>query len=112
MRYLNPVFATCSGLVVATAGFNALTDMATAAQITPDTRIAAVGAGSQSNPAPKLKEVCSRNHPLQVSRDGTQLALAQGTQQPNLVSSIVQMFCRDVRINTIVVRDYCAVIRE
>ncbi len=116
MRYLTPVFAACSGLVVATAGFNAFIQTATAAQVTSDHRMAAVTTELQVTPAPKVREVCSRNRPLSVSADGTRLASAQTPQgvgqDSGWAANIVQLFCRDVRINTIVVRDYCAVIRE
>jgi hypothetical protein len=54
--------------------------------------------------------VCSRNRPLQSS-DVTKVASANALQGLSLASNIVMLFCRDVRINTIVVHDYCAVIR-
>jgi hypothetical protein len=111
MRYFIPLLSVCSGLAVATAYVNESAQVASATQIKPDTQIAAVSAETTTS-APKTHVTCSRNRPLQVSADGTKIASADLPQSLGLASNIVQLFCRDVRINTIVVRDYCAVVRE
>lgn len=112
MRYFIPLLSVCSGLAVATAYVNESAQVAFATQIKPDTQIAAVSAATPAIAAPKTHVTCSRNRPLQVSADGTTIASADLPQSLRFASSIVQLFCRDVRINTIVVRDYCAVVRE
>jgi hypothetical protein len=110
MRYFIPLLSVCSGLAVATAYVNESAQVASATQLKPDTQIAAVSTETTTS-APKTHVTC-RNRPLQVSADGTKIASADLPQSLRFASNIVQLFCRDVRINTIVVRDYCAVVRE
>ncbi|MGB8697937.1 MAG: hypothetical protein WCD18_00845 [Thermosynechococcaceae cyanobacterium] len=74
-----------------------------------DMRVAAIGLDDASASAPEHRVLCSRR-PLQVSADGTQLMASSPAL--NGFDKLVKLFCRDVRINTIVVRDYCAVLRE
>lgn len=112
MRYFIPLLSICSGLAVATAYINESAQVASAAQINPNTQIAAVSAETTTVSAPKTHVTCSRNRPLRVSEDGTKIASADLPQKLRFASNIVRLFCRDVRINTIVVRDYCAVVRE
>jgi hypothetical protein len=113
MRYFIPLLSVCSGLAVATAYVNESAQVASATQIKPDTQIAAVSSTTAPTVvAPKTHVTCSRNRPLQVSADGTKIASADLPQSLRFASNIVQLFCRDVRINTIIVRDYCAVVRE
>jgi hypothetical protein len=112
MRYFIPLLAMCSGLAVATTSFLDLTQVASAAQVKTDARIAAVSSETKAISAPKTRITCSRNRPLQVSADGTKIASSEIPKGLSLASNIVKLFCRDVRINTIVVRDYCAVVRE
>jgi hypothetical protein len=84
--------------------------IASASEISAGTKIAATTRDAGTTEAAAHKIVCSRNRPLQSS-DVMKVASAGASQGLNLASNIVQLFCRDVRINTIVVRDYCAVIR-
>jgi hypothetical protein len=112
MRYFIPLLSVCSGLAVATAYIGESAQVASAAQINPNTQIAAVSAETATVSKPKTHVTCSRNRPLRVSADGTKIASADLPQRLRFASNIVQLFCRDVRINTIVVRDYCAVVRE
>lgn len=111
MRYFIPLLAACSGLAIATACVSE-SAQASSATIKPSTQIAAVSPEATSVSAPKTHVTCSRNRPLQVSADGTKIASADLPHNLRFASNIVQLFCRDVRINTIVVRDYCAVVRE
>jgi hypothetical protein len=111
MRYLVPMLAACSGIAVAVACVTGTTPMASASEKVADTKIAAAtkDAGTVN---PSTRVVCSRNRPLQFS-NAIEVASSAGVPQGlSLPSNIVQLFCRDVRINTIVVHDYCAVIRE
>jgi hypothetical protein len=111
MRHLVPMLTACSGIAVAIACVAGSTPMASASEKIADTKIAAAtkDAGIVNTPT---HVVCSRNRPLQSS-NAIEVASSGGVSQGlNLPSNIVQLFCRDVRINTIVVHDYCAVIRE
>ena len=111
MRYLFPLLTACSGVAVAITCVASSTPMALASEKVADTKIAAATkeAGTVSAPT---HVVCSRNRPLQSS-NAIEVASSAGVPQVlNLPSNIVQLFCRDVRINTIVIHDYCAVIRE
>jgi hypothetical protein len=112
MRYLFPLLTACSGIAVAVACVAGSTPMASASETVADTKIAAATKDAGTIGASTHKVVCSRNRPLQSS-NAIEVASATGVPQGlSLSSKIVQLFCRDVRINTIVVHDYCAVIRE
>jgi hypothetical protein len=112
MRYLVPMLTACSGIAVAIACVAGPTPMASASERVADTKIAAATTrDAGTNGTSTHKVVCSRNRPLQFS-DSTKIASANAPQESSLASNIIQLFCRDVRINTIVVRDYCAVIRQ
>lgn len=111
MRYLVLMLTAYSGIAVAIACVAGSTPMASASETVADTKIAAATRGAGTNDTSTHKVVCSRNRPLQFS-DSTKIASASAPQEPSLASNIIQLFCRDVRINTIVVRDYCAVIRQ
>jgi hypothetical protein len=109
MHHLISLLILCSGLSVATAYALPL-QAATVPTRGTDTQIAATN--SQVDPSVSSRVVCSRNRPLAVVPENAKVASNVLPQGGVLASSIVQLFCRDVRINTIVVRDYCAVIRE
>jgi hypothetical protein len=96
MRYFLPLLTACSGIAVAAACAIEIAEMT-------------MNAGTADVSAPRV--VCSRNRPIQFS-DVTKVASAGAPSGLSFAANkIVQLFCRDVRINTIVVRDYCAVIR-
>lgn len=110
MRYSIPLLMFCSGLMVATSTLSV--QVAVAGQNKVGTQVVAA-LDSQVSPmsegSTKAKVVCSHNRTLQVSADGTKVAaLPEGL---TWASNIVQLFCREVRINMILVKDYCAVIR-
>jgi hypothetical protein len=110
MRYFLPLLTTCSGIAVA-AACAIETPITLASEPSTSNKIAAVtmAAGTTDASAPRV--VCSRN-PIQSS-DVTKVASAGAPSGLSFAANkIVQLFCRDVRINTIVVRDYCAVIRN
>jgi hypothetical protein len=111
MRHLISLMTLCSGLSVTTAYALPLQAAVAPAQGT-GSRIAAINLAPQVAPADNSRVVCSRNRPLAVVPENAKIASGFAPQVGVLASSIVQLFCRDVRINTIVVRDYCAVIRE
>jgi hypothetical protein len=110
MRYFLPLLTACSGIAVA-AACAIETPITFASEPSPSNKIAAMtmNAGTADVSAPRV--VCSRNRPIQFS-DVTKVASAGAPSGLSFAANkIVQLFCRDVRINTIVVRDYCAVIR-
>jgi hypothetical protein len=109
MRY-SSLLAACSGLALAATCLIPL-QAATAAEI-KGTRIASVGLEAPTAPTNQTKVVCSRNRPLSLSADGVKVASGIAPQSADWTPSIIKLFCRDVRINTIVVRDYCAIIRQ
>jgi hypothetical protein len=76
------------------------------------TQIAAVELEAQNLSSNQTKVVCSRNRPLSLASEGTKVASGIGLQNTDWSSNVIRLFCRDVRINTIVVRDYCALIRQ
>jgi hypothetical protein len=115
MRYLNSLFAAGSGFAVATTllmSFQAVA-VATPAEI-KGTQIAAVERESQPTAVSpdQTKVVCSRNKPLSLNAEGVKVASGIAPQSADWGPNVIRLFCRDVRINTIVVRDYCAVIRN
>jgi hypothetical protein len=111
MRYLIPLLTAYSGVAVALACLTGA-PMASASEPVSSTKVAAATRNASTvDAASDHKVVCSRNRPFQAS-DAMKVASASTPQELSLPSKIVQLFCRDVRINTIVVRDYCAVIRQ
>jgi hypothetical protein len=110
MRSLLPLLTICSGIVIVIACIAESAPIASASETGAKTKIAVAAREARITNASAHKVVCSRNRPLQFS-DTTKVASSGVPQGLNLASNIVQLFCRDVRINTIVVRDYCAVIR-
>ncbi len=114
MRYLNSLFAAGSGFAVAATLLIPFQTAAVANEM-KGTQIAAVGRESQPTTAVSLnqtKVVCSRNKPLSLNAEGVKVASSIAPQSADGVPNVIRLFCRDVRINTIVVRDYCAVIRN
>jgi hypothetical protein len=75
-----------------------------------ETQIASVSLESQPLLTNQTKVVCSRNHPL--ASEGVTVASGIAPQSTDWAPNVIKLFCRDVRINTIVVRDYCALIRQ
>lgn len=115
MRYLNSLFAACSGFAVATTLMMSVQTAAATPSEIKGTQIAAVALESQAAAAVspnQTKVVCSRNKPLSLNAEGVKVASGIAPQSADWLPNVVQLFCRDVRINTIVVRDYCAVIRN
>jgi hypothetical protein len=112
MRYFSTLLLTsCSALAMAIACIAESAPVAFASEPSTSTKIAALTKDDGSIGTTGQKVVCSRNKPLQYS-DVTKVASATDPQKLGLASNIIQLFCRDVRINTIVVTDYCAIIRE
>jgi hypothetical protein len=111
MRYFLPLLTACSGIAVA-AACAIETPIALASEPSISNKIAAMTMDAGTTDDSTSRVICSRNRPIQSS-DVTKVASAGSPSGLSLAASkIVQLFCRDVRINTIVVRDYCAVIRE
>jgi hypothetical protein len=111
MRHLISLLTVCSGLSMAAAYALPLQAAVAPPQAT-NAQITAINLRPQVEPAVNTRVVCRRDHPLAVVPESAKIASNVAPQVGVLASSIVQLFCRDVRINTIVVRDYCAVIRE
>jgi hypothetical protein len=110
MRYTIPLAVACSGLAIAAS--ITPTQTLAAEQIKTNNRIAAALNAQPTSVAESSvrKVICSRNYTLQANPEGTKVAaLPEGL---TWASNIVQLFCRDVRINMIVVKDYCAVVRK
>jgi hypothetical protein len=111
MSRLIALLAACSGLTLATTALIPL-QAATAIENNANTQIAAAGLEPQGASNNQTKVVCSRNRPLSLASEGTKIASSLGLKSAERSPNIIQLFCRDVRINTIVVRDYCALIRQ
>jgi hypothetical protein len=111
MRHFISLLTLFSGLSLTTAYALPLR-AAVALPHETNPQIAAININPLVDPAVNSRVVCSRNRPLAVVPANAKVASNPTSQVGILASSIVQLFCRDVRINTIVVRDYCAVIRE
>jgi hypothetical protein len=111
MRRFISLLAACSGLALATSVLGP-SQIAAATEIKTESQIAAVNLESQAVPSNQTKVVCSRNRPLALRAEGVKVASGISPQGPEWSSNIIKLFCRDVRINTIVVRDYCALIRN
>ncbi len=58
---------------------------------------------------PNTRVVCSPNNPLAGRSD--LLASADVPQRLGLAANAIDIFCRDIRINTIVVRYFCTVLK-
>lgn len=114
MRHFVPLLTACAGTAAAIACLaqapNTLASEPGTSISNASIQIAAVSKETDLTKTSGQKVICSRNRPLQSSDFG-KLA-ANLPERLSLASNIVQLFCRDVRINTIVVRDYCAVIRS
>jgi hypothetical protein len=114
MRYLNSLCAACSGFAVATTLLISFQAAAATPTEMKGTQIAAVE--KESQPAAispnQTRVVCSRNKPLSLTAEGVKVASGIAPTSADWLPNVIQLFCRDVRINTIVVRDYCAVIRN
>ncbi len=113
MRYLNSLFVAGSGFAVAATLLISFQAAAVATEM-KGTQIAAVEQESQPTAVSpdQTKVVCSRNKPLSLNAEGVKVASGIAPQSADWVPNVIRLFCRDVRINTIVVRDYCAVIRN
>lgn len=61
---------------------------------------------------PGQQVICSTVNPLAGKVDGDTLAKTGVPDNLELASNILDIFCRDVRINTIVVRHYCTVVQK
>jgi hypothetical protein len=61
---------------------------------------------------PGQQVICSTSNPLAGKVDGDTLAKSGIPEDMELAAGILDIFCRDVRINTIVVRHYCTVVRK
>jgi hypothetical protein len=113
MRHYISLLAACSGLALTTTILvPSQTATATENKAAAVTQIAAVGLETQNLPSNQTKVVCSRNRPLSFTSEGTKVASGIGLKSTDWSSNVIRLFCRDVRINTIVVRDYCALIRQ
>jgi hypothetical protein len=110
MRHFFYLTAACSGLALATT----LLMPSQAATVTKNKTETQVSVGLESNTVPsnQTKVVCSHNRPLAFNTEGAKIASGIAPQSTDLAPNIINLFCRDVRINTIVVRDYCALIRQ
>lgn len=111
MRHFILSLAACSGFAIAIT-FSEPFNAANAMDNKVDSQISSVGSEAQSIPANQTKVVCSRNHPLSLNAGGVKVASAIASQSEDWFPNVIKLFCRDVRINTIVVRDYCAVVRQ
>jgi predicted RNA methylase len=112
MRYFVPLLTACSGLAVAIACVAQSASFASAVEPSASfTKVAAARQNMAMTDNSARQVVCSRNRVSQLKGpDNT--VFANVPEGLSLTSNIVELFCRDVRINTIVVRDYCAVIRH
>jgi hypothetical protein len=113
MRHCISLLAVYSGLALTTTILvTSQSATATENKSAVVTKISAVELEAQ-NPSPnQTKVVCSRNRPLSLTSEGTKVTSGIGLQNTDWSSNVIRLFCRDVRINTIVVRDYCALIRQ
>jgi hypothetical protein len=112
MRHCISLLAACSGLALTTTILVPSQTATATENKAAVTQIAAVGLETQNLPSNQTKVVCSRNRPLSFASEGTKVASGIGLKSTDWSSNVIRLFCRDVRINTIVVRDYCALIRQ
>ena len=109
MRHFMALLSAGSSLaLVCVLGFPS--QAATAINNKAETQIASGSFERQPLLTNQTKVVCSRNHPLAFT--GTKVASGIAPQSTDWAPNVIKLFCRDVRINTIVVRDYCALIRQ
>jgi hypothetical protein len=113
MRHFISLLAVGSGLALATTVMGSF-QAVTATENKAETHIASLALESQNLSANQTKVVCSRNQPLAMNNTEGSVKVASGivSQSTGWAPNIIKLFCRDVRINTIVVRDYCALIRQ
>jgi hypothetical protein len=109
MRYFISLLAVGSGLALATSMLMP-SQAATAIKNNAETQKISVGLESQTMPSNQTKVVCSRNHPL--TSESIRVASGIAPQSTDWEPNVIKLFCRDVRFNTLVVRDYCALIRH
>jgi hypothetical protein len=111
MRHFVSLMTACSGLALATTLLMP-SQAATVTKNRTETQMVSVGLESQDVPLNQTKVVCNRNRPLAFNAEGINVASGIAPQSTDWAPNIIKLFCRDVRINTIVVRDYCALIRQ
>jgi hypothetical protein len=111
MRQLISLMAVYCGLAISISML-VPSQAAIATENRAETQIAAAVLEPKNLPTNQTKVVCSRNHPLSVNAEGVKIASGIAPQSSDWSPNIIKLFCRDVRINTIVVRDYCALIRQ
>jgi hypothetical protein len=111
MRHFFALTAACSGLALATTLLMP-SQAATVTKNNTETQMVSFGLKSTAVPSSQTKVVCSHNRPLAFNNEGVNVASGIAPQSTDLAPNIIKLFCRDVRINTIVVRDYCALIRQ
>ncbi len=100
----------CSGVALLSTLTVQFSDIAHAAELNAEE--SALQAASEAKPETKI--VCSRKPieaQLMASKSLDGLVGPVDSGDVDWSQRIVRLFCRDVRINTIVVRDYCAVLR-
>jgi hypothetical protein len=110
MRHFVSWMAACSGLALATTLLMP-SQAATVTKNNTETQMVSVELKSTTVPSNQTKVVCNRNRPFALTED-VKVASGIALQSIDLAPNIIKLFCRDVRINTIVVRDYCALIRQ
>jgi hypothetical protein len=111
MRHFVYLMAACSGLALTTTLLMP-SQAATVTKNNTETQMVSVGLESNTIPSNQTKVVCSHNRTLAFNAEGVNVASGIAPQNTDLTPNIIKLFCRDVRINTIVVRDYCALIRQ
>jgi hypothetical protein len=111
MRHFVSWMAACSGLALATTLLMP-SQAATVTKNNTETQMVSVGLKSTTGPSNQTKVVCSHNRPLAFNAEGVNIASGIALQSTDWTPNVIKLFCRDVRINTIVVRDYCALIRQ
>jgi hypothetical protein len=111
MRHFVSLMAACSGLALTTTLLMP-SQAATGTKNNTETQMLSVGLKSTTVPSNQTKVVCSHNRPLAFNAEGVNVASGIAPQSTDWAPNVIKLFCRDVRINTIVVRDYCALIRQ
>jgi hypothetical protein len=113
MAYLRLASGVVSGLCLATVAIAAPT------LASPDySRNAQISVTNNLDPVktvavrPGQQVICSRVNPLAGKVDGDTLAKTGVPDNLELAANVLDIFCRDVRINTIVVRHYCTVVQK
>jgi hypothetical protein len=111
MRHFVSWMAACSGLALATTLLMP-SQAATVTKNKTETQMVSVGLESNTVPSNQTKVVCSHNRPLAFNAEGVNIASGIAPPSTDWAPNVIKLFCRDIRINTIVVRDYCALIRQ